>query len=264
MVMGTLFKIMHWPGATVLMYGGLILFGLVFLPLWFLTLRKETKMQLQPMSLGILLLIGSTMLFSFTNIKPSGWYIASVSELSNGIAADVEAHRGINQQLKAKVDAQTVSPAASNALQEMEQSATAVTDYVATLKTMLLKSTDPPAYNEELWLEPRVGASMVPSVTNPIIAMPRAGAPSRSQELKALVQEFSASCANLQLEHAALPQLLLTQQSHKVYHETLTWEQFYFESKPMFVLFANLSQIELAVEQLQAAAYQQTLSQTTS
>ena len=144
----------------------------------------------------------------------------------------------------------------------MEASANKVDGYVILLKTLLLKSTNPPAYNEALWLEPKAGASMEPNTTNPIVVMPRPNEPARAAELKALIDEFTASCSALNLEHTAMPQLLLTANMHEVYDESLTWQQFYFESKPMFVLFANLSQIELAVAQLKHQAYQQTIAQS--
>ena len=111
-------------------------------------------------------------------------------------------------------------------------------------------------------MEPKVGASMQPNATNPIVVMPRTNEPARAAELKALIDQFTASCEALNLEYTALPQLLLTENMHHVYDEDLTWQQFYFESKPMFVLFANLSQIELAVAQLKHQAYQQTIEQS--
>lgn len=259
-VMGTLFKIMHWPGATMLMIGGLLLLGLVFLPLYFVTLRKETKLQLQPMSLGVLLLIGTTLLFSFTNIKPSRWYNISLAELSNTMALDVAAHRSMNQELKAQVATVALRTEQQEALTALDATSSTLMSYTSLLKKSLVQGINPAASNKDLQLDHHTAGRFDPDRCNTLLLMPRNAAPSRIEELQALLNSFVNQCNALDLEGAVVPRLLLTQTTHMVMEYELSWQQYYWETKPMVVLFAHLNQIELAVAQLQAEAYKQALS----
>lgn len=58
LVMGAIFKIGHWPGAGILIFSGMVVFSLVFLPLVFLLKTKEVSTARQKIILGIGTLAG--------------------------------------------------------------------------------------------------------------------------------------------------------------------------------------------------------------
>lgn len=57
-VIGSFFKIMHWPGAAVLLVSGMVIFSLVFLPLVFLLKTKEAGNGRQKLMLALLTVVG--------------------------------------------------------------------------------------------------------------------------------------------------------------------------------------------------------------
>lgn len=66
MVIGCLFKIMHWPGAAVILLSGIIVFSLVFLPMVFLLKTKETNTKRDKLILGLATIAGIMYFISTT------------------------------------------------------------------------------------------------------------------------------------------------------------------------------------------------------
>lgn len=58
LVMGAIFKIGHWPGAGILIFSGMVVFSLVFLPLVFLLKTKEAGTIREKIILGLGTLAG--------------------------------------------------------------------------------------------------------------------------------------------------------------------------------------------------------------
>lgn len=58
LVMGAIFKIGHWPGAGILIFSGMVVFSLVFLPLVFLLKTKEVGTIREKIILGLGTLAG--------------------------------------------------------------------------------------------------------------------------------------------------------------------------------------------------------------
>lgn len=58
LVLGCFFKIMHWPGAAVILLSGIIVFSLVFLPFVFLLKTKEINAKRDKTILGLATLAG--------------------------------------------------------------------------------------------------------------------------------------------------------------------------------------------------------------
>lgn len=58
LVMGAIFKIGHWPGAGILIFSGMVVFSLVFLPLVFLLKTKEVGTMREKIILGLGTLAG--------------------------------------------------------------------------------------------------------------------------------------------------------------------------------------------------------------
>ncbi|MFN6038929.1 MAG: hypothetical protein ACK452_10720, partial [Bacteroidota bacterium] len=70
-VLGTLFKIMHWPGATFLMNGSFIAFVFIFIPFYFITGVRDSETK-QKVTVNTVLFIGAAgILFSLVNLSGS-------------------------------------------------------------------------------------------------------------------------------------------------------------------------------------------------
>lgn len=57
-VAGSFFKIMHWPGAAVLLVSGMVIFSMVFLPLVFLLKTKEAGSGRQKLMMALTTIVG--------------------------------------------------------------------------------------------------------------------------------------------------------------------------------------------------------------
>ena len=68
---GLLFKVMHWPGANVLFYGSLALFGLVFIPLYAITSYRNPETRFNGMILTTFMIAAAGMLFAMIDMRPS-------------------------------------------------------------------------------------------------------------------------------------------------------------------------------------------------
>lgn len=66
---GTLFKIMHWPNATGLLFSGLILMVGVFIPLFTIKNYKTTEYKLIAIAKSMLILAGITVLWGLLPLK---------------------------------------------------------------------------------------------------------------------------------------------------------------------------------------------------
>ncbi len=73
-VLSVLFKIMHWPGASILMFGSIGILGLLFIPVYFFTGIRNPAYKFNTIVTSVLLIAGAGMLMSLVSIKPSWTY----------------------------------------------------------------------------------------------------------------------------------------------------------------------------------------------
>ncbi len=69
--MGTLFKLMRWPGANMLMVGSMILFLAAFIPMYFIVKSRNKEDRFNVILNTTLMLAGGGMLFALMNLKTS-------------------------------------------------------------------------------------------------------------------------------------------------------------------------------------------------
>ena len=68
---GLLFKVMHWPGASVLFFGSLGLFGLVFIPLYFVTRYRNPETRFNAIIHSVFMTAAAAILFALIDLRPS-------------------------------------------------------------------------------------------------------------------------------------------------------------------------------------------------
>jgi len=76
-ILGSLFKIMHWPGASVLLFSGIVSASLLFLPLLFILKTRESNSRRDKLVLGIGIIFGILISLS-TMFKIMHWPYANV------------------------------------------------------------------------------------------------------------------------------------------------------------------------------------------
>lgn len=83
-VLGVLFKVMHWPGASILMY--VTVFGLMcaFIPLYFFSGIRNPEYKVNTIVTTVLLVGGAGMLMSLMSVKPT-WYYMNMNIQSDGM-----------------------------------------------------------------------------------------------------------------------------------------------------------------------------------
>jgi hypothetical protein len=76
---GTIFKIMHWPYANVLMLGSVTLFAFAYVPLYYITQIRQAESKFNTTINAVLMMACGGMLFAMFNLRPSSALQESVS-----------------------------------------------------------------------------------------------------------------------------------------------------------------------------------------
>ncbi len=103
LVVGSAFKIMHWPGAGALMLAGMGLLGLLFMPLYFIRSYQQAENKLFKSSLVFVIFAGATMIFGLTRVHTSyftsnGLYLTE-DRILNAPIEKAEVNATISSQL---------------------------------------------------------------------------------------------------------------------------------------------------------------------
>lgn len=75
---GFLFKIFHWPGANMMILGSLGLFGIIFIPVYFITRYRNLETRFNSIVHTTFMVAGTGLIFSLVNLKPSKDVMESV------------------------------------------------------------------------------------------------------------------------------------------------------------------------------------------
>ena len=79
---GLLFKVMHWPGASILFFGSLGLFGLIFIPLYFITRYRNPETRFNAAIHSTFMTAAAAILFALIDLRPSYPVQKSVESLN--------------------------------------------------------------------------------------------------------------------------------------------------------------------------------------
>lgn len=80
---GILFKIMHWPFATILFDASILLFAVVFIPVYFFSKFKDPETKFNGIITTVFMIAGCGMLFALLNQKPSQHVMNSVESMNH-------------------------------------------------------------------------------------------------------------------------------------------------------------------------------------
>ena len=101
---GLLFKVMHWPGASILFFGSLGLFGLVFIPLYFITRYRNPETRFNAIIHSVFMTAAAAILFALIDLRPSYPVQRSVETLNEYQETNIARIKASNAVIYAEVE----------------------------------------------------------------------------------------------------------------------------------------------------------------
>jgi len=84
-VIGVVFQVLHYPYGKELLLAGVLIFLLLFVPLFFRSVGKEALASVHPATLTVIVLAVASSFFAFSMRQPSNAYVQSLIAINNNI-----------------------------------------------------------------------------------------------------------------------------------------------------------------------------------
>ena len=216
-VVGIIFKLQHWPGARIMLLGGIGMFLIFFIPLFIKSVGKEAIMKIQPVTSAVLLMAIVSTLFAFTNQSHSYNYTVSIVEIN----ANLEQSFAFQHERIIKLRKE-------NKNELLSKSSEDITSYIDGLKHYILAQLYP--NNTPKQLLPVDVPKYIEAIGNDV-----------------LVNNFNAhdySGEELQQKLIAYNKLL-SNVSQLTVETNKEWLENKFHYKPLFAIFTSLTQLQI-------------------
>jgi hypothetical protein len=121
--LGTLFKIMHWPGAAAILLGGMAALAFGYVPLYFYKKYQSSVNKPITLSASLVAITCLILVFALTRINPSIHYergISMIDEQLRESAASGSNNAGLYAKLSGNANAQLVKQSADETYQYLE------------------------------------------------------------------------------------------------------------------------------------------------
>ena len=230
-VVGILFEVLHFAGGNQLLLAGLIIFMLLFVPLFFKSVGKDAILKIQPATLSVLLIAIVSALFAFNNKQPSMSYVNSMLSISNNL----------EQAYQIKETRLATIRTADTALSKQSDKTVA---YIESLKRYLVSQVDPKSTDGRM-------STYNLFNTQPILNEIMMGTGSNNvPNGKKLHQHVVAYLDILSSTDPSLKTIISNQDKGK------TWMETHFNNKPLHGIYTTLTnfQLEIATLELEAIA----------
>ena len=219
-------QILHYPWGKEMMISGLIIFLLLFIPLFFRSAGKEAMMKIQPATLTVMLIAIISSLFAFNIKRPSNQYTSSLLNVNRTIE---KAYRIKHERLLDIRKAETpLSEASENTLLYIDQ-----------LKKYLVSTVDKNNPTENLNL---YNIFIFDKKLNDILVYNKNHHAVNGPELYDRLHKFVQI---LHRQHPGIKTFLPDQESAK------EWTEENFLDKPLYGIYTTLSNIQLELTDLQ-------------
>lgn len=256
---GVIFKIMHWPGAQITIIGGGILLLLGYLPIYFISVYKNTTNKLNATATVTLIIAGVGLLVTSTGISgltrqtsDSFWrgvtenndvFIFQQQQLNNSFATLLNAQKTDTTKNTEQIKL------LKNTSEELLKHTRAMKNYLISVIQEVPESTADKMNLDELRTAGDRG------MLEGILLMNPSSKPEFSAaELKQRLEQYKTTIHQLAPN---LPQNLLNTDQLTVYGEQVPWEEANFDHLPLPLVIYNLIRIELAVSTVEQATFQQ-------
>lgn len=121
--LGTLFKIMHWPGAAMLLLVGLVVLAFGYVPLYFYKKYQSSVNKPITLSASLVAITCLILVFALTRINPSIHYERGITQIDAQLresAASASNNGGLYAKLSGNANAQLVKMSADATYQYLE------------------------------------------------------------------------------------------------------------------------------------------------
>jgi len=249
---GVLFRIMHWPNSRLMIIIGCALLVLGYLPVYFISVYKNTTNKINATATVILIIAGVGLF---------------VTESGSGLSKQVSDNfwRGVtdNEQLllylktqnnktyeliEKKSNADSLSSAQS--IKKIKDNTQELIDYIEKLKVFLISNTENISLEDAKKITiDELRTSGGSSVLSDILM---ANTPSEysATELKKRIDLYKSKISEMNID---IDLSGISTSDLVVYYETVEWKQANFDKLPIALVVYNLSRIEVAIKLVESA-----------
>lgn len=254
---GVLFKIMHWPYTEMLTMGGAVLLILGYLPIYFISVYKNTTNKINATATVILIIAGVGLFVAQSNcgiprpVSDSFW--RGITE-SDQLLAIIKKE---NQTFYEKIDKKTVVGDSSKSISDihlLKSKTNELIGYIDEMKVKLLSATEQISEADARKiklddLRTSGGEEIIHSILfkNSNSKFTAAELKNKIEDYKQLIKPNSSNIDLSLLETGTLT----------VYDEQVSWEQSNFDQLPIPLVIYNLTRIELALKNTESAILSQ-------
>ena len=128
--LGFLFKLMHWPGANMLMLSGLVLFTFVYVPIYFFTRARRPELRFNSTVNSVLMMACGGLLFAMYNLG----YSTKIEESSQ------QAYRLLNEQVQ-KMERSKVVSVNQQDVKALQKQVVKLNREIVEMKSLIIRSS---------------------------------------------------------------------------------------------------------------------------
>jgi hypothetical protein len=245
--LGALFRVMRWPGASVMWWGALGILTFVFLPIYFFTGIRNPDSKVNTIVSSILILGGVGILFLLTNLRQSQW-MQAVYLSSNTYVKQAYAYTSTQNTQR-----YAVAKNDSLKLIALKQASDKLCNTINSLKThvMAWDNAEAPLLTEEEFVMKHQGNYDIPTR---ILFGDDATADAELVALKTDIQKFNLLVKQTNTS-ADVSLLNVADESDVIEGNTIatSWENANFYHAPFEMVMRNLTQLQLNVRLIESS-----------
>lgn len=248
---GVLFRIMHWPGARMLTVIGCALLVLGYLPVYLLSVYKNTTNKINATATIILIIAGAGLFVveSGTGLtrEVSDSFWRGVTE-NQDLLNFVKAENKKSYELIKKDTAAGSNKKIEKAV-KLEKAGNALSDFISGMRTDLIAATEDISKADAQNIS--INALRIGGGSAIIQSIVENGAQYNSIKLKEQIEQFKNEVRSVNPE---VDLSTLNTDQIIIYGETIPWEQANFDKLPIPLVVFNLNRIELAAKTIESTS----------
>jgi hypothetical protein len=255
---GILFRILHWPGARMITITGCSLLLLGYLPIYILSIYKNTTNKINATATIILIIAGVGLFIteSGTGLSrtTSDSFWRGITESNDLLQYNKKVNHKTFELMLVKQDTDTAKVLQ---IKELQLATDSLLKFTTKMKAYLISITEEgmsEAQAEKINLDDLRNSGGGDQLTKRLLTVEYASFPCTAPKLKTKIEGYKQTLAKLS------PSIDLTNLNTNqitVYGEQVSWEKSNFEKLPLPLVIFNITRIELAILAAETAAIQQ-------
>ncbi len=254
---GIFFKIMHWPGAQFMIISGGVLLLLGYLPIYFISIYKNTTNKLNSTATVILIIAGVSLLSTETWISgiprtTSDSFWRGVTESNDLLNFSIQENDKRYEKVAKQLSTDSSSRKSESILQ-LKSATDELMTYTKKMKAFLISKTEgiSEAEAEKIKLDAlrTAGGGGLPDILF--------GEPSSPYSAKQLQNKIESYKQVVEKIAPSTDLNRLNTGNFMMYGEEVSWEQSNFNQLPIALIIFNIIRIELGIIATESAALNQ-------